>query len=101
MKLLTKGILKKLPARYSQEGEQNPMVICKFFCPWNQWTWYCIEFDKEERLFLAYVVGFENEIGYVSLDELESIKGPLQMKIERDLFFKPTRLSEIRALYQQ
>jgi Protein of unknown function (DUF2958) len=96
MKLLTKEILKKLPKPYSQENNPDPMVICKFFTPWANWTWYMIEYDPEERVFLSYVEGDECEMGYVSLDELEAIKGPVELKVERDLWFKPCKLSEVR-----
>ena len=40
--------------------------------------------------------GFEMELGNFSLKELESIKGPLGIGIERDLYFEPTPLSKIR-----
>jgi len=96
MKLLTKEILKKLPKRYSQKNELDPMVICKLFTPWANWTWYCIEYDPDERVFLAYVEGMDNEIGCVSLDELEAIRGPAGLRIERDRWFAPKRLSEIK-----
>jgi hypothetical protein len=39
-------------------------------------------------------------LGYFSLSDLASVKGPLGLGIERDLHFKPTRLSEIRAKYE-
>src|SRR6266852_3107167 len=32
-KLLPKEIVEQLPPLYSQENEQDPMVICKFFHP--------------------------------------------------------------------
>lgn len=96
MKLLTKEILKKLPKRYSQENNPDPIVICKFFTPWGNWSWYMIEYDPEERIFFAYVEGFENEMGYVSLDELEAIRGFGGLKVERDLWFTPCKLSEVR-----
>jgi hypothetical protein len=35
-------------------------------------------------------------VGDFSLTELEEITGPLGMKIERDLYFEPKRLSEVR-----
>jgi hypothetical protein len=43
IKLLTKALVKKLPALYSQENTPDPMVICKFFAPDAGWTWYAIE----------------------------------------------------------
>lgn len=98
MKLLTKELEKRLPRRYSQEYNPNPIIHAKFFTPWGNWTWYMIEYDPEERTFFAYVVGFEAELGYVSLDELEDIEGPGGLRIERDRWFEPKPLSEIKKL---
>ena len=39
--------------------------------------------------------GFETEMGYFSLDELEEIKGPLRLGIERDLYFGEHTLAEV------
>src|SRR5438094_542965 len=44
MELLTKALREQLPALYSQEHEVDPLVICKFFTPDSQWTWYPTEF---------------------------------------------------------
>lgn len=96
MKLLTKELERKIPARYTQENNPDPVVHCKLFCPWNNWTWYVLEYDREEGLFFAYVVGFEKELGYVSLQELESIRHRSGLKIERDLYFTPAPLSHIK-----
>lgn len=94
MKLLTKEIEKKLPALYSQEEVKDPMVMVKFFTPWGNWTWYATEYNPEDRLFFGKVVGIETELGYFSLEELESIKGPWGLSIERDLSFTPKPLSQ-------
>ena len=95
MMLLTKEILKQLPPLYSQENEKDPLVICKFFYPDFSWTWYAIEFDGK-NLFYGLVDGFEEELGYFSLSELMSNKGKLGLPVERDRFFTPCRLSEVR-----
>lgn len=92
MKLLTEEIIKKLPPLYSQENNPDPLVMVKFFDPFSQWTWYAIEYDPKERIFFGFVVGFEEEMGYFSLDELESIG-----RIERDEYWKPVRLSLVKA----
>lgn len=89
MKLLTKEIEKKLPALYSQEKVSNPKIIMKFFTPWSNWTWYIIEGERQEDgnwQFFGMVHGFEREIGYFTLKQLEEVevKG---LKIERDKFF--------------
>ncbi|MCL6481523.1 MAG: DUF2958 domain-containing protein [Firmicutes bacterium] len=39
----------------------------------------------------------ESELGYFSLDELESIRGPLGLKVERDLYWKPVPLSKVKS----
>lgn len=75
------------------------MVICKFFYPDFSWTWYAIEFDGDD-LFFGLVAGFENELGYFRLSELQSNRGRLGLPIERDLWFEPTPLSEVRKLHE-
>lgn len=95
MKLLTQEIRNKLPALDSTKGTEDPIVQVKFFTPDSNWTWYGIEFDGEDT-FYGLVDGFEDELGYFSLKELESVRGPFGLPIERDLYFKPTPLSKIR-----
>jgi hypothetical protein len=113
LKLLTEEIKRKLPPLYSQENEIDPSVICKFFDPVGSWTWYAYEgspvdengyydTDKEkvDFLFFGLVIGFEPEFGYFSLRELENAKqgltGIRALPIERDMYFKPCKLSEIK-----
>ena len=40
----------------------------------------------------------EQELGYVSIDELQSIKGWGGLGIERDKFFKPTAFKDIKGV---
>ena len=94
MKLMTQEIAKQIPALYSQEENTDPMVYVKFFTPWSIWTWYVTEFDGEDTFF-GYVKGYEEEFGYFSLSELESVTGPFGLKIERELYFRPKLLSQI------
>ena len=46
-------------------------------------------------LFFGFVIGFEKEWGYFSLNEMESARGPYGLSIERDLYFTPGPLSEV------
>lgn len=97
MKLLTKEI----KARFAKLGRQeeagdNAVVVCKFFDPCGSWTWYATEFDPEEGIFFGMVHGFEDELGYFSLAELEGIRGPLGLGIERDLHWSETTLEALR-----
>ena len=95
MKLLTEEIKKVLPKLYEQDGKGlNAIAYVKFFTPDSNWTWYVTEFDGKD-IFFGLVCGFEKELGYFSLSELESVKGPLGLKIERDLYFKPTMLKNL------
>jgi len=95
MKLLTKEIREKLPPLYSQDGLGGKAVVhVKFFTPDSSWTWYATEFDGEDRFF-GLVDGQEKELGYFSLKELESVRGPLGLPIERDLHWQPKTLAEI------
>lgn len=97
MKLLTKENRSKLPALGSQENVEDPVVQVKFFTPDSSWTWYATEFDGKD-MFFGLVDGFEPELGYFSLSELESVRGPMGLAIERDMHFKPKPLSEVKAM---
>ena len=85
---------KRLPKLGGTEGQQDPVVQVKFFTPWSDWTWYALEFDGSDTFF-GWVVGFEKELGYFSLQELEGVRGPWGLRIERDIHFEPTPLSKV------
>lgn len=105
MQLLTEELKKQIPALYSQENSTDPIVICKFFDPTGSWTWYVIEGEEKEYdygkdfLFFGYVVGFEAEFGYFTLNQLltakQGLKGMQAVPIERDLYFTPDKLSKV------
>ena len=96
MKLLTKALRKQLPPLYSTETQSDPMVICKFFYPSFDWTWYAIEYDGQD-VFFGLVDGYVAELGYFTRSELEATRDQLGLPIERDLHFEPCRLSQLRA----
>ena len=95
MKLLTQEIRKKLPLIGSQDTNPDPTAIVKFFCPWNHWSWFAYEFDQED-IFFGYVKGDFDEYGTFSLSELESVRGPMGLGIERDLYFTPKPISQCK-----
>ncbi len=99
MKLITEEfeeLFKDYPL-YSQEHEKNPKVICKLFDPCGSATWYLTEYDPAEKIAFGFVCGLqEDEFGYVSLTELESIQRPFGLTIERDLYFTKKRLSKYK-----
>ena len=96
MKLLTKANRKSLPSLYAQENAGDKAVAyVKFFTPDSNWTWYAMEFDGED-IFFGLVDGHVKELGYFSLAELQSVRGPWNLPIERDMSFSPTKISELR-----
>jgi DUF2958 family protein len=103
MELLTAEMRKCLPPLYSQEGNPDPIVHIKFFTPDCNWTWYVTEGSEEEGdfVFFGYVIGFAKEWGHFSLLELSTIRGPLSLPIERDLYFKPAPFSQVEALHRK
>jgi hypothetical protein len=95
--LIPISILENIPDLYETERSLNPICQVKIFTPDAQWTWYIIEISKEDKsTCYGYVQGFESELGYFSLSELESIKGALGLGVERDISFKPTALEIVR-----
>ena len=90
----------QIPKLYSQEGDKDPMVYIKLFTPWTNWTWFITEGEDrdEDYLMFGYVIGQEREWGYISLNELKSIKGPFGLKIERDIHFTPKPKSQVREI---
>jgi hypothetical protein len=95
MKLLTVEIRKKLPPLYSQDGKGGEAIAqVKYFSPSSSWTWYGVEFDGQDTFF-GLVDGHCKELGYFSLSELESARGPMGLPIEWDLHWQPKTLEEI------
>jgi hypothetical protein len=104
MNLLPQEIREKLPSLYSQDGKGGKAVVyVKYFTPSSSWTWYATEGEpildesgKEvDFKFFGLVDGHEKELGYFVLSELEEVRGPMGLPIERDLHFKPKTLEEI------
>jgi hypothetical protein len=95
--LIPKDILDTIPDLYSSCSDIEPMCLVKLFTPDSSWSWYIMELNKEDNdTCFGYVVGLESELGYFSLNELANIRGPMKLRVEIDLLFKPTMLSEIK-----
>ena len=94
--LIPQELLDTLPNLYDTEETTDPLCQVKLFTPDTNWTWYIIEFSEEDTdTCYGYVQGLENELGYFSLEEVENVRGALNLPVERDIHFNPTRLSEI------
>lgn len=96
-RLLTKEIIEATPALRSQDGKgDDAIAYAKFFC--GGFTWYMTELDAETGEAFGLVYGMETELGYFSLNELDTFKGRSlgAYRVERDRGFKPSRLGDIR-----
>lgn len=92
MKLVTKAIEKQFESHplYSTDGKNIKDVLVKFFNPCGTGTWYVFEAEKQgnDWLFFGLVDLHEKELGYFTLSELEAIKLPFGLSIERDKYFE-------------
>jgi len=92
MKLITKSIITKL-----LQARQTSMIpIVKFFNPSGSQTWLICSAEETETgdiILQGYCdLGMECvEFGSVFLSELESVKLSSGLKIERDLYWKPSK----------
>lgn len=100
MKLITKQIENRLAKHpiYSQDNKgSNAIAICKFFL--GNFTWYVLEAEKQptgDYLFYGIVDnGYEREYGYFRLSELESLRIWGCLKVERDMYFDPVKVSSL------
>ena len=95
--LMPPEIAAQIPPLYANEEKgEDALALLKLFTPWTSWTSYASEYDPSERLCFGVVVGHERELGYFSLVELEEIRGPGGLKIERDQYWTPRPLKDCR-----
>jgi hypothetical protein len=107
MKLLTKADLRKLQSQDPYDptgpGRELPaseaLALVKFFTPDAQWTWFAVSASQDpdtgDVQFFGLVHGLERELGYFWLSELERVRGPLGLPVERDLYWDPVPLSDL------
>ena len=77
---------------------QHPIVHAKLFTPDAGWTWLITEGSEQpdgDWLLFGYVMGLEEEWGYFLLSEIVSVRGPLRLPVERDLWFQPGPIDEV------
>ena len=74
------------------------MVHVHLFNPSSIGDWWITEGSREGEDFIMFGLcdlGLP-ELGYVSLDEMLAVRGPLGLGIERDLHWVPKTLREVR-----
>ncbi len=90
------SVAPNIPKLYATENVKDPTVWLRWFTPDSNFTFWVTEFDPDEKLCFGLVQGFETELGYFSLAELEEARGPLGLRLERDIHFNPKPLSKVR-----
>ncbi|CDX38768.1 conserved hypothetical protein [Mesorhizobium sp. SOD10] len=90
MILITDELRARLLANGAAEIETDHVPVVKLFNPVGAATWLLSELDADgDTLFGLCDLGFGfPELGSVSLAELQAVKGPLGLGIERDLYFR-------------
>ena len=98
MNIIPDEILLDLPAIGSTDSQGGDAVaLVKLFTPDSSWTWYLTEASRkgDDILMFGLVEGHERELGYVSLNEITSVRGPMGLAVENDLFWSPKKLGDI------
>lgn len=85
MKLINDEVKKRFSEVGSQENTSDPIVVAKFFNPAGAQTWFATEYDEKQNICYGYVTGMhQDEWGYFSITEMEQVKLPFGLSIERD-----------------
>ena len=99
MKLLTKIIKEKMIKNHNdQDGTKDFKAVLKLFDPTGSSTWYLSELDPETNIAFGLCDMGYPELGYVSLDELSTLKVKMGLGIERDLYFIPKTFDELQKV---
>jgi hypothetical protein len=76
-------------------------VVAKFFTPDSDRTWLMVEYDAASRTAFGFAGQMSAphfaELGYFSIDELETVRGKFGLPIERDQYWTAKPLSEAKA----
>jgi hypothetical protein len=92
--LIPEETAKTIPELGDTRRQRDPVAHVKLFTPDSSWTWYVTEYDRQEKVGYGLVYGHEPELGYFSIEEMRSVRGPLGLPIERDVSFSPRPLSQ-------
>ncbi len=102
--LIPQSLENSIPRLYSTDGQGSQVIVrAKFFTPSSSWTWYVTEYDPDSHICFGWVIDSAApecaELGEFSLDELDQVRGPFGLPVERDLYFKPVPLAVVMAVH--
>jgi len=97
----TKAQLAKIPALYATEHIpiEHKTIHCHFFL--GSCHWFIAEADHVDAMFGFCILNGDLEManwGYVSLEELKSIKVQGWLEVEYDCYWEPKPASEIELI---
>tara|TARA_R110000782_G_scaffold161794_1_gene253768 strand:+ start:132 stop:437 length:306 start_codon:yes stop_codon:yes gene_type:complete len=98
MKLFTKAqkenlIKNHMETQNSDESIKHKVVV-KLFNPSGIGTWYLTELNPDTNIAFGLADLHEKELGYIDISELENVKLPMGLKIERDLHYETNKILE-------
>ncbi len=76
--------------RYQTDPDFEAMPVVKLFTPWAACTWLLTDLDPEDPDIASGLCDLglgEPEVGSVRISEIESLRGPLGLRAERDVNF--------------
>lgn len=83
---MIKEALAQLPSLYATDSEKGDLSAVYLFTPDAQMTWVLWEYDPETKTAFGLCdlgMGFP-EIGYVSVEDIEYVRGGLKLPVEVD-----------------
>ena len=90
MNLFTKAIKNKLIANHNnQDGTKTFKAVVKLFNPTGLGTWYLSELDPETNVAFGLCDLGTPELGYVSINELQSFKSIIYRRIGLGMYLMP------------
>jgi hypothetical protein len=94
-KIMSYQLPEGIPKLYKTEKSKDPTVYAAFEHRGSGWQWFVTEYDPEDGLFFGLVKGFDTELGYFSVEELEKNHIPLVKD------WTPKPLSAVKAQIRQ
>jgi hypothetical protein len=97
MELLPDELRSRLPPRYSQEADDEPVVYAHCLLPETTASWWVCEGqpEGEDYLFFGFVSLPDLDFRQFLLSELQGMRGPLGQMVIRDLTFVEGRLTDV------
>ena len=94
MKLLTKALRQKLISNFRNQDPEHSIdfkPVVRIIAPFSQATFLLTELDPETNIAFGLCDVGHPKLAYVSITELEELRGPFNVGLERDYNFTATK----------